>query len=277
MFGLPNNVQRVGQITTIIVRKTLPIISHQPSAGIRDTRVGKPTLPFTNVNQPEKHRLPVVPRVPPFWTSAPVKQPRGTKELYRMMGEELHHNKLQLKQFGIVAIHGGCLEYRHFEAMRQTIGRKLEAKKSFAIYRVPPPYKPVTRIGQGKRLGGGKGSIDHYMTPIKAGRVILEVGGKVSWEEVKPWLSNVAKMLPFEAIAVNDDILTKLDAEEKRLLHTENKNPITFEWLVRNNIRDCLRFVSPYDQKWFGKFVYKDRTLNKKWNIVRRSKYRSLD
>lgn len=33
-------------------------------------------------------------------------------------------------------------------------------------------------------MGGGKGNIDHYVTPVKAGRVIIEVGGPVEWEEV---------------------------------------------------------------------------------------------
>ena len=50
----------------------------------------------------------------------------------------------------------------------------------------------------GKKLGGGKGSISHYVTPIKAGRVIMEVGGNLYWEEVRPWLSNVCTMFNFE-------------------------------------------------------------------------------
>lgn len=33
-------------------------------------------------------------------------------------------------------------------------------------------------------MGGGKGAIDHYVTPIKARRVILEVGGHVEYDEV---------------------------------------------------------------------------------------------
>ena len=52
---------------------------------------------------------------------------------------------------------------------------------------------------------------------------------------------------------------------------------ISFEWLVRNNMFDCGRKLSPYDQKWFGKFIYRDRHLNKKWNEVRQSPYKSRD
>jgi len=33
-------------------------------------------------------------------------------------------------------------------------------------------------------MGGGKGSIDHYVTPIKAGRVIIEIGGHCEYFEV---------------------------------------------------------------------------------------------
>lgn len=38
--------------------------------------------------------------------------------------------------------------------------------------------------GVGKRHGGGKGPIDHYVTPVKAGRILFEVGGKCVYEEV---------------------------------------------------------------------------------------------
>lgn len=33
-------------------------------------------------------------------------------------------------------------------------------------------------------MGGGKGAIDHYITPVKAERIIIEVAGKCSFEEV---------------------------------------------------------------------------------------------
>lgn len=34
-------------------------------------------------------------------------------------------------------------------------------------------------------MGGGKGSIDHYVTPIKPNRVIVELGGKCEFDEVR--------------------------------------------------------------------------------------------
>ena len=191
-----------------------------------------------------------------------------------MRGEEKIHTELLVGQFGVVAVHGGLIQHSTFEAIRNYLARKLRKGKSFAFYRVDAPYKPVTRMSAGKKHGGGKSSIHHYATPVKAGRVILELGGNIYWEEAQPWLKNVASMLPCEAIAVNKDLLERIKQEEIRLTH-ENENPYTFEWMIRNNIRDCHNFMSPYDQKWFGKFVYKDRHHNKKWNLVRQSKYKS--
>ncbi len=191
-----------------------------------------------------------------------------------MLGEETIKNRLQLGQYGIVAIAGGELSHKHFEMLRNYTGKFMREGKTFAIYRVDAPYKAVTRHGVGKKLGGGKGSIHHYVTPVKAGRIILEVGGKAFWEEVQPWLSRVAKKLPFEAMAVSQDLMDRLDAEEKRLDEV-NENPYSFEWLVRNNMLDCWRHLSPRDRKWFGKFLYRDRTFNFKWNTVRQIQYKS--
>lgn len=33
-------------------------------------------------------------------------------------------------------------------------------------------------------MGSGKGSIDHYATPVKAKQVIIEVGGNIEYFEV---------------------------------------------------------------------------------------------
>ena len=79
----------------------------------------------------------VIPRVPSVWSAGGVRPPKGTKELWRMMGEERVNNELILKQYGIIALAGGMLMHRHFEVMRLAIGRHCDAnkKKTFAMYR----------------------------------------------------------------------------------------------------------------------------------------------
>ena len=76
-------------------------------------------------------------------------------------------------------------------------------------------FQPVTQHGAGKKLGGGKGSVKYYGTPVRAGRVIMEVAGNVYWEEVQPWLNNVCKMLPFEVRMVYKQFLKIRDCHEK--------------------------------------------------------------
>ena len=241
------------------------------STQTRDMKIWKPEMPPENITQPEKYRLPVIPTVPTEWSTASVKTPKGTHEQWRYYGEEKTHNQLVLGQYGIVAISAGKMERKHFELIRNKTNKYLEAKSSFAIFRVDAPYKPRTSK-QGKRMGGGKGNIKSYVTPVKAGRVIIEVGGKVTWEETRPWLTRLAGILPMECIAVSADQLKRLEAEERRLAES-NTNPYTLEWMIRNNILDCQKMLSPYDIKWFGKFTYRDRHNNKMWNEVLQSKY----
>lgn len=77
----------------------------------------------------------------------------------------------------VQALGGGRLRFGHFEMIRLTIGRKMDTSRMFAIWRLDAPWQPVTRKGLGQRMGGGKGAIDHYVTPIKAGQfyIITEI------------------------------------------------------------------------------------------------------
>jgi len=268
------------RISVLDVLLAAPIsVAMVQSAGAKfkyfNSRELTPPKKFENVVMPDRTRLPIVSRTPHMWQQGmSMKPPRQTKELWRMRGEETVHTDLKLGQFGIVALTGGMLSYKQFEAIRLAAGRHLkQGSNSFGIYRIDAPYKPLTSHGEGKRMGGGKGSIKEYGTPIRAGRVIFEVGGKLLWEEVQPWLNEITKKLSFKALAVNAEMLEELNAEEQRLTET-NQNPISFEYLVRNNMFDCQRQLSPYDKIWFGKYVYLDRQMNIKWKWVTKDRYK---
>lgn len=124
----------------------------------------------------------------------------------------------------------------------------------FAIWRIDPPWQPVTKKGQGQRMGGGKGAIDHYVTPIRAGRVIVEVGGRCEFSEVKKILDTLAHKLPFKAMVVSQEIMEqmKVDNEQKE---KENMNPYTMKYVIQNNLGGCHKWLSPVDHKWFGKYL----------------------
>lgn len=204
-----------------------------------------------DVEPAERPKLRMFEKVPQYPPN--LRPPKMQKKLRFMRGPELVHNTLLHKQYGIVATGGGRLRWGHLEMLRLTIGRKMDTNRMFAIWRVQAPWQPVTKKGQGQRMGGGKGSIDHYVTPVKAGRVILEVGGKCEYAEVKGFLENVAAKLPFKAMAVSQEMLDQMKAEEERR-EEENINPFTMKYVIQNNLSGCHKWVSPVDYKWFGKY-----------------------
>lgn len=118
-----------------------------------------------------------------------IRPPRMQKRLILMRGPDAEHNtKLVHKQYGIIALTGGRVKYPHIEMARLSIGRKLDTDRMFAVWRIPEPWQPLHKKGVGVRLGGGKGSIDHYCSPVRAGRVILEIAGDCEFDEVSFYL-----------------------------------------------------------------------------------------
>lgn len=137
---------------------------------------------FVGIEIPNKPKLRMMLKVPNYNNIRP---PRMQKRLLLMRGPEEEQNKKLLhKQYGVVALQGGRIKYPHIEMSRLSIGKKLDLSRMFAIWRIPEPWQPLHKRGVGVRLGGGKGSIDHYCTPIRAGRIILEIGGNCEFEEV---------------------------------------------------------------------------------------------
>lgn len=108
--------------------------------------------------------------------------------------------------------------------------------------------------GQGKRMGGGKGAIDHYVTPIKHGRIIIELGGHCEYKEAFPILREVAEKLPFKAKPVSQELLEKMKQKEIEL-EQNNINPYTLKYIIKNNMGKCHLWISPYDRKWFMKHM----------------------
>ncbi|KFQ69334.1 hypothetical protein N335_05954, partial [Phaethon lepturus] len=212
-----------------------------PRAGLK-----KYMLPpdYSGITFPERTKLKFMDKVP-----AVPKVRREPRRLRDIRGPSQEATDFTQGQYGILALGGGYLHWGHFEMIRLTIGRNMDPKTMFAIWRVPAPSKPVTRKSLGHRMGGGKGPIDHYVTAVKSGRLVVEVGGHCEFEEVKPFLTQVARKLPFPA-----------EEEEKRL---NNQNPWTFERIVTANMLGMRKYLSPYDLRlqgrYWGKFFLKHR------------------
>ncbi|XP_075698237.1 large ribosomal subunit protein uL16m isoform X2 [Rhinoderma darwinii] len=188
-----------------------------------------------------------------------VKVPRSLKDI---RGPALQGRDFVEGQYGILALGGGYLHWGHFEMMRLTLNRKFDPHVTFSNWLIEAPHKPITRKGLGQRMGGGKGAVDHYVTPVKADQLIVEVGGRCEFSEVLPVLIQVAKKLPFPAKAVSRETLKELQ-EELEERKKNNQNPWTFERLVTRNMMGCRKYLSPYDLqfkgRYWGKNCLKDR------------------
>ncbi|XP_077605012.1 large ribosomal subunit protein uL16m [Crocuta crocuta] len=216
-----------------------------------------PVPAFEDVSIPERPKLRFVERVPLV-----PKVRREPKNLSDIRGPSTEATEFTEGSFAILALGGGYLHWGHFEMMRLTINRSMDPKNMFALWRVPAPFKPITRKSMGQRMGGGKGAIDHYVTPVKAGRLIVELGGRCEFKEVQGFLDQVAHKLPFPAKAVSRETLEKMrkDQEERE---QNNQNPWTFERIATANMLGIRRVLSPYDLtqkgRYWGKFFMPER------------------
>jgi len=179
----------------------------------------------------------------PYKTSHRLIEARGPEEIHT----ELIHN-----QFGLAAVNGGFLGPNHLKMLEERVNKNLR-EKQFAIWRVEEPWLPRTKKSQGARLGGGKGRIKRYVTPVRAGRIILEVGGYIIEPEARSFLCYLADLLPMKAEFVSAEIL-KERREEEEYIRRENINRFDWDTVMRYNMQNCTSWLSSYDLHWRGKY-----------------------
>jgi len=93
----------------------------------------------------------------------------------RSKGIEGRGTELVFGAFGLKALESKWITAKQIEAARKTIMRYL--KKGGKLWIRIFPDKPVTKKGTEVPMGGGKGTVDHYVFPIKPGRIIFELDG----------------------------------------------------------------------------------------------------
>ncbi|XP_056134960.1 39S ribosomal protein L16, mitochondrial [Lampris incognitus] len=203
---------------------------------------------FSDVVLPEKPKLKFLNKVPNF-----KKAKKERRKLEDIQGPAKTSIAFTTGQYAIVAMGGGYLHWGHIEMIRLTINRKMDPRTTFARWRINGPYKPITRKGLGQRMGGGKGAIDHYVTPVRYGRFIVEVGGQVELAEVEPMLTQVARKLPFPAKVMSRESLEAMHQKQADM-EQDNQNPWTFKEIAQGNMLGCRRVISPFDLRYHGHF-----------------------
>jgi len=107
-------------------------------------------------------------------------------------GNETRGTELVFGSFGLKSLGTKWVPSRQIEAARRSILRYF--KKGGKLWIRIFPQKPVTQKGTEVPMGGGKGDVDHYVFPIKPGRIIFEIDG-IDEEQAKEALKTAADKL----------------------------------------------------------------------------------
>lgn len=110
-------------------------------------------------------------------------------------GVESRGTEINFGSFGLKSMETKWITSRQIEAARRAIIRYL--KKGGKLWIRIFPDKPVTKKGTEVPMGGGKGGVDHYVFPIKPGRIIFELEG-VKKEIAKEAFRKATDKLPIK-------------------------------------------------------------------------------
>jgi large subunit ribosomal protein L16 len=92
-----------------------------------------------------------------------------------LRGKAQAGNKVEFGEFGLQALESAWVTSRQIEAARRAITRYI--RRGGNVWVRIFPDKPVTKKPAETRMGGGKGSPDHWVAVIKPGRILFEMGG----------------------------------------------------------------------------------------------------
>ena len=124
-------------------------------------------------------------------------QPRKTKyrkqQKGRMKGNTTRGAEIAFGSFAIKSLEAAWITGRQLEAARQAVTRYMKREGNIWI-RVFPD-KPVTKQAQDSRMGKGKGNVEMWVSVVKPGKIMFEIGG-VPEELAKKALKKASDKLP---------------------------------------------------------------------------------
>ncbi len=104
-------------------------------------------------------------------------------------------NYISFGSIGLKCMESKWITSRQLEASRRAIVRYL--RKGGKLWIRVFPNKPVTHKGNEVPMGGGKGSVDHYVFPASPGRILFEIDG-IKEEDARSALRKAADKLPIK-------------------------------------------------------------------------------
>lgn len=113
----------------------------------------------------------------------------------RSRGIETRGTALAFGSFGLKALEARWVDSKQIEAARRAMTRYIQRGGKIWIRIFPD--KPITKRPPETTLGGGKGAPDHYVFPVRPGRILFEMDGVTS-EIAREALRRASAKLPMK-------------------------------------------------------------------------------
>jgi large subunit ribosomal protein L16 len=124
----------------------------------------------------------------------------------KVKGNETRGTQVAFGSFGLKALESGWITSRQIEAVRVTLSRTM--KRDGKIWIRIFPDKPVTKKPAETRMGSGKGSPEFWVSVVRPGRIMFEVGG------ITKELAEEAMRLAGHKLPVKTKMVTRPDYAE---------------------------------------------------------------
>lgn len=105
----------------------------------------------------------------------------------KIKGKANRGNEISFGSFGLKAIETNLVSARQIESARRAMTRYIQRGGKIWIRIFPD--KGMTKKGAETPMGKGKGTVDHFVSVVKAGRILFEMDG------VKPEIAKEAMKL----------------------------------------------------------------------------------
>lgn len=117
----------------------------------------------------------------------------------RIRGTAGQKISLSFGEFGLKSLDSCWVTSRQIEAARRAIMHFL--KRGGKLWIRIFPDKPITTKGAEVPMGGGKGSVDHYVAAVKKGMILFELTG-ITEEQAKEALRLASHKLPVHTLFI---------------------------------------------------------------------------
>lgn len=113
----------------------------------------------------------------------------------RMKGRATRGTEINYGEYGLVALEPAWITANQIEAARVAMTRFI--KRGGQVWIKIFPDKPITEKPAETRMGSGKGSPEYWVSVVKPGKVMFEIGG-ISEDDAKEALRLATHKLPIK-------------------------------------------------------------------------------